>query len=153
MKNPIIILMVILAQQAVETANAHDTHAQLRKKIVETAQKYTGTQYRYGGTGNDGFDCSGFVRHIYRKVGINLTRTSKSQYQQGKKISIGNAKSGDLVFYNIYGNGISHVGIYLGNNQFIHAPRQGRKVSTADMTITYWKKRFAGAVTYIENTK
>ncbi len=142
--------LVSVVQINPSPVKSEDTN-EIRKKIIDIAHKYKGSEYRYGGTGSNGFDCSGFVRHVYSLVGISLPRTSGAQFAKGKKIEIKNAKPGDLVFYNIDGNGISHVGIYIEKNSFIHAPRQGKKVSIADMNISYWKKRFVGAVTYLDN--
>ncbi|MBN1533398.1 MAG: C40 family peptidase [Spirochaetes bacterium] len=121
----------------------------LRDRIVEGAKKHIGTRYRYGGTGGRGFDCSGFVARVYGEQGIRLPHSSKAQYECGEKIPLGRALPGDLVFFKIRGARISHVGIYLGEGKFIHAPSRGKRVSIADMTAPYWDKRFAGAVTCI----
>ena len=123
---------------------------QVRKEIVATAKKYIGVLYRYGGTGRGGFDCSGFVRFVYGKHGITLPRTSRDQYWKGERISLAQAEPGDLVFFKIRGDRVSHVGIYLGGLRFIHSPRTGRKVSVADMKVSYWHNRFAGAVRYLK---
>lgn len=120
-----------------------------REKIVRTAKSYIGIKYRWGGTTQFGFDCSGFVQHVYKKNGINLPRGSRSQYYKGRRISLVYAEPGDLVFFRINGSKISHVGIYLGNYEFIHSPRSGKKISRASINNSYWKKRYAGAVTYL----
>ncbi|MCU0822003.1 MAG: C40 family peptidase, partial [Spirochaetes bacterium] len=100
-----------------------------REKIVRTAEKYVGIKYRYGGTTLFGFDCSGFVQFIYAKHGLEIPRGSDEQYDSARKISIRNAVPGDLVFFRINGSGVSHVGIYIGNNRFIHSPRSGKKIT------------------------
>lgn len=90
--------------------------------VAGIALKYLGTPYVYGGTSPSGFDCSGFTQYVYRQAGINLPRTSGSQSRAGQYVSLSNIKSGDL----LYGPG--HVGIYLGNGQYIHAPVPGQSV-------------------------
>lgn len=120
-----------------------------RKQIVGTAKKYLGVKYRYGGTTPGGFDCSGYVMYVYRKNGIPMPRSLFKQYRSGRRISLNKARPGDLVFFNINGRRISHVGLYMGNRMFIHAPRTGKRISFADISKKYWQKRYAGAVTYL----
>lgn len=128
-----------------------DKEISLREKIVATAKTLLGAKYRYGGTGGSGFDCSGFVASVYGKNGIILPHSSKAQYrgEKAKKADLPKALPGDLVFFSIRGATISHVGIYLGDNSFIHAPSRGKKIMVSRIDESYWKKRFAGAVTYI----
>ena len=95
--------------------------------IVNTAAKYIGVRYVYGGTSPSGFDCSGLVQYVCRQVGISVNRTSRSQYSNGVAVSKSNLQPGDLVFFS-KGSGISHVGIYAGNGQVIHAPSPGKRV-------------------------
>ncbi len=119
-------------------------------RIVETAKRYLGVKYKYGGETPRGFDCSGFVMYVYRKNGITVPRTTREQYYAGKRIVLRNARPGDLVFFNTAGSKrFSHVGIYVGSNRFIHAPRTGKTVSYADMNLKYWKKRYIGTVTFL----
>jgi len=118
------------------------------RSIVSTAKKYIGVKYRYGGNDPRGFDCSGFSNYIYRKNNYKIPRSAKAQFRAGKRITIKRARPGDLVFFKIYRNRISHVGIYLGNYSFIHSPRSGKRVSCEDMRKDYWRKRYAGTVTY-----
>ncbi len=120
-----------------------------RKEIVRTAKRYLGVKYRYGGTTPGGFDCSGYVMYVYRRNGIQMPRSLVKQYHWGRRISLKRARPGDLVFFNINGRRISHVGLYMGNRMFIHAPRTGKRISFADMSKRYWQKRYAGAVTYL----
>lgn len=95
--------------------------------IVNEAAKYIGVKYVWGGTSPSGFDCSGLVQYACKKVGISVNRTSRAQYSNGVAVSKNNLQPGDLVFFS-KGSGISHVGIYAGNGQVIHAPSPGKKV-------------------------
>ncbi|OHD68871.1 MAG: hypothetical protein A2W19_15345 [Spirochaetes bacterium RBG_16_49_21] len=124
-----------------------------RMKIVRTAKRHLGVRYRNGGSSPDGFDCSGYVMYVYKRNGVLLPRTVKSQYYAGKKISFGTARPGDLIFFKITKKRYSHVGIYVGDGRFIHAPRTGKRVSYADMDKPYWKKRYIGAVTFMQGNR
>lgn len=119
-----------------------------RTTIVDTAMRYIGVKYRHGGTTPDGFDCSGFVQFVFKKNGINLPRSALKQYYTGKFISGQDMRPGDLVFYHTEGNGVDHVGIFVGGYQFIHAPSTGKGVSVVNMENSYWKNRYIGSVTY-----
>jgi len=118
-----------------------------RPAVVNYAQSLIGIPYKYGGVSpSTGFDCSGFVMHVYgKKAGINLPHNAKSISQHGSKISQHELKPGDLVFYNTLGYNYSHVGVYIGEGRFIHSPSSGKKVHIVDMQMAYWKKRFNGA--------
>lgn len=118
-----------------------------RVRILETARSHLGAHYRYGGSGAGGFDCSGFVQFVYRKHGISLPRTAGEQFRLGTPIALEEAQPGDLLFWATYRSTVSHVGIYLGDGAFIHAPVPGKQVSIADMNLEYWRIRFRGAVT------
>ena len=96
----------------------------LTLKILESAYSYLGTPYRWGGTTPNGFDCSGFVRHVFRENGIQLSRSSREQAQEGKSVPLSELKPGDLIFFNMHHRKhywVDHVGLYVGNGQFIHA--------------------------------
>ncbi len=122
-----------------------------RDEIVKTAQSFIGVPYQWGGASADqGFDCSGLAMAIYRLNGLNLPRTSRQQYELGAAVSSDALAKGDLVFFDIRGRGeISHVGIYAGDDRFIHAPRSGKTVQTSSLSNSYYKKRYAGARTYL----
>ncbi len=122
----------------------------LRTSILETAKKHIGIRYHYGGMSTTGFDCSGFVQFVYRENGISLPRSTVDQFEKGKKIDLDEAKPGDLVFFKIYRNRISHVGIFISKDLFIHSPSWGKRVGFANMNLEYWRKSFFGAVTYID---
>ena len=112
--------------------------------IVATAKKYIGVPYVWGGSSPSGFDCSGLVQYAFKAHGINLPRTSKQQWTVGKLISKADLKPGDLVFFaNTYTTGISHVGIYVGDNQFIHAS-SSRGVMISSLSNTYWAAHYYG---------
>jgi peptidoglycan DL-endopeptidase LytE len=111
--------------------------------VMDEAKKYIGTPYLWGGNTPAGFDCSGLTSYVFNKVGVSIPRTAATQWSGLKVVS--SPKPGDLVFFETYAPGPTHVGIYLGNNQFIQAGSKG--VSIADMTNTYWKPRYLGART------
>ena len=106
-----------------------------------------GVNYKFGGnTPESGLDCSGLVRYVFQEVtGFTLPRTSKELSGVGTKVGIADLKAGDLVFFNTRRFPNSHVGIYLGDNTFIHAPSRGREVEIAQLSASYWQKHFNGA--------
>lgn len=117
------------------------------RDILLNAISLTGVKYRYGGSSpTTGFDCSGFVRYIFRETAdIALPHNARAISQVGKIISQDQLQPGDLVFYNTMRRAFSHVGIYLGNNRFIHAPSSGGGIHIANMGSAYWSERFNGA--------
>jgi cell wall-associated NlpC family hydrolase len=106
-----------------------------------------GTPYKYGGNSPDtGFDCSGFVVHVFKKsLGKSLPRSTEEISHFGTEESRNELAPGDLVFYNTLNRRYSHVGIYLGDGQFIHSPSTGKSVTIANMNEEYWRKRYNGA--------
>jgi cell wall-associated NlpC family hydrolase len=121
------------------TASAQDA--------IDQALDLLGIPYRRGGSSPEsGFDCSGFVSHVFREgLGLILPRSSKEMSKSGEAISKDQLRPGDLVFFNTMRSAFSHVGIYLGENQFVHAPRSGGRVRVEDLRDGYWNKRFNGA--------
>lgn len=117
------------------------------ESLLEGALGLVGIRYRRGGNNPEaGFDCSGFVGHVFREyLGLALPRTSHEISRAGLPISSADLKAGDLVFFNTMRNAFSHVGIYLGNNRFVHSPRPGRAVRVEDMQDNYWARRYDGA--------
>lgn len=115
-------------------------------RVLEIAARYLGTPYRYGGQAPGGFDCSGFVKYVYGQVGIELPRTAASQYGLGTEVSREQLIPGDLVFFRCGGGAIDHVGIYSGNNQFIHSssPRSGGVIYSS-MSESYYARSYTGA--------
>ncbi len=114
-------------------------------QIVSISRELIGSPYRYGGESPKGFDCSGLVRYVYRQVGITVPHSSRLLYRQSRKVSLGNLQPGDLLFFRISRNKISHVGIYASQDRFIHAPSSGKRVSVARLDSPYWEKRLVGA--------
>lgn len=118
-----------------------------KRVLVNTAKKMLGVKYHYGGSSpRTGFDCSGFVQYTHHAAGISLPRTTGQQYRVAKPIQRKYLKAGDLVFFKTaISRAVSHVGIYLGKNKFIHAPSSGKEVTISSMTDKYWRKHFTGA--------
>jgi cell wall-associated NlpC family hydrolase len=106
-----------------------------------------GVSYKFGGNSPDGgLDCSGLVRHVFEEVtGVSLPRTAKEMSKVGAKVSAAELQPGDLVFFNTRRFAFSHVGIYLGDNRFVHAPSRGSDVRIASIDQSYWQKHFNGA--------
>ena len=118
-------------------------------KIVAKAKQYLGVPYKWGGSDPSGFDCSGFVYYVLRSQGINVSRTQTAMYAEGTPVSKSNLQPGDVVFFqNTYKAGLSHVGIYVGGGQFIHAPSSGKVVSYANLYTDYYIAHYYGAVRY-----
>ena len=120
------------------------TGSTLASKIIKTAKKYIGVPYKWGGTTPKGFDCSGYVQYVFNKHGIELPRTSREQYYTGYKVSKSNLQPGDLVFFNTSGKGVSHVGIYIGDGDFIHSA-SSKGIVIADLFGNYWSSYYLGA--------
>jgi lipoprotein Spr len=115
------------------------------KTLLENVDKWYGVRYRTGGNGSTGIDCSGFTVAVYAGTyGIALPRVSKEQYRISRKISTTELQEGDLLFFNTRGSGVSHVGVYLGNNKFIHAT-VSKGVMVNGLFENYYIKRFIGA--------
>lgn len=114
---------------------------------IDQAMDLLGVRYRRGGSSPEaGFDCSGFVSHVFREgLGLMLPRSSREMSRSGQEVERDELRPGDLVFFNTMRRAFSHVGIYLGNNQFVHAPRTGGRVRIEDLRDSYWLKRFNGA--------
>ena len=123
----------------------------LRNEIVKSAKKYIGVPYRWGGESRrTGFDCSGLTMVVYRLNGLELPRSSRQQWQAGRPVKRSRLQKGDLVFFATSGGRrVSHVGIYAGDNNFLHAPGKGRKIRMSSLKSSYYKTRYLGARTYL----
>ncbi len=118
-----------------------------RIQIVEIAKKHIGVPYRRGGSSPAGFDCSGFTSYVYRQVGLRLPRTSREQYRQLNPVK--KPQKGDLLFFRTNNRSVSHVGIYIGNFTFIHAPNNGKSVRIDDMRNPYWRRVYVGSRSHL----
>ena len=115
--------------------------------LTSYARSLLGVPYKYGGSSPDtGFDCSGFVGHVFkRSLGISLPRSAQQISREGQFVKLAQLREGDLVFYDTNKKSYSHVGIYLGNDRFIHAPSSGGRVRIENMDLDYWRKHYNGA--------
>jgi cell wall-associated NlpC family hydrolase len=116
-------------------------------ELLDNGLSLLGVRYRFGGESpQSGFDCSGLVRHVFSEaLGVLLPRTAVEMARVGEKVPRDDLQPGDLVFFNTLRRTFSHVGIYLGDNKFLHANSRGGSVRVDDMTGRYWAKRFTGA--------
>lgn len=132
------------------TGSRVDPHERLRESLVTTAQRFIGIPYRWGGaSASQGFDCSGLAMTVYRLNGLDLPRNTYSQYRAGTPIPRNALAPGDLVFFATgRSSRISHVGIYMGRERFIHAPGRGKRIRTAALTNSYFQRRYKGARRY-----
>jgi cell wall-associated NlpC family hydrolase len=114
---------------------------------VKAAYAFEGARYRFGGTSRSGFDCSGFTRYILgHTAGVQIPRTADEQYYNGVAVSRSKMRPGDLVFFrNTYRHGISHVGIYVGHDKFVHAANSNKGVVLESLDKHYYTEHYAGA--------
>lgn len=113
--------------------------------LIQTAMSLRGTRYSRGGTSRGGFDCSGFTRYVFAKYGVSLPHSSAAQSKLGNPVAKSELKEGDLVFFNCNGRGISHVGIYVGSGEFVHAARYGRGVRVDSLNSSYYSSHYRWA--------
>jgi cell wall-associated NlpC family hydrolase len=135
MKQALLLLLMLLMSNSVLAS------------IRDEALLAVGTPYVRGGSSPDtGFDCSGLVTHVFRQAwGVDLPRSTRQQRWAGRPVRLAELRAGDLVFYNTRGRPYSHVGIYLGEGRFIHAPKPGASVRIESTSTRYWRARFNGA--------
>ncbi|KOS60763.1 C40 family peptidase [Lysinibacillus agricola] len=127
------------------TTHIDSAEAATKSEVTDTASKYLGIPYKYGGTTTSGFDCSGFTSQVFADLGIKLNRTSGAQYQQGTAVAKSDLQVGDLLFFNTSGSGISHVSIYIGDGKMVHSQtNQGVSYSNVNDPY-YWGSRYVGA--------
>ena len=137
-------LLTGCAGRELATRDALDELTIDRALILAEARRALGTPYRYGGTTDQGLDCSGLVQRAYARAGIRVPRTSRAQYRALPPID--RARPGDLLFFATAGSRkASHVGIYAGDGEMIHAPGRGRRVTRTSLALDYWQERFLGA--------
>jgi peptidoglycan DL-endopeptidase CwlO len=118
--------------------------AALAVNLTRNAMRFLGVPYVFGGTTSSGFDCSGYVQHVFAMLGKHIPRTADAQYYAGKKVAGASMAPGDLVFFQTYTSGPSHVGIYLGKDRFVHAS-SSRGVMVSSLHDHYWSARYLGA--------
>ena len=126
------------------------SNGDLRANLVATARDYLGVPYLWGGTTAKGFDCSGLAMAVYRLNGLELPRASRDQYEAGQPVAQDKLRPGDLVFFATASKGeVSHVGIYIGGDLFIHAPGRGHRITRDRLADPYFKERFLGARSFL----
>lgn len=140
-------------QRAPLPTSAHASHSPVKQQhsrtmVVRVAENMIGTPYRYGGNSPRGFDCSGLVQFSYAHAGISVPRNTQQQFNYASPASIKHLQRGDLLFFKLNRRKASHVGIYIGQGEFIHAPSSGKRVSSASLSNPYWRERIAGAGHY-----
>jgi len=116
-------------------------------KALQIAKKQINKRYKWGGDNpKNGFDCSGLIQYAYKKIKVDIPRSAAAQYKYAKRVALKHLEVGDLIFFHTRRSRakVNHVGIYLGGNKFIHAPRRGKNVSVASFN-SYWRKKFIGA--------
>jgi cell wall-associated NlpC family hydrolase len=123
---------------------SRDSSVAAARRIIQSSMQYLGVPYVFGGTTANGFDCSGFTRHVYRAVGVNLPRTADDQFEVGRPVAYSRLQPGDMVFFTTYASGASHSGIYIGDGKFISAT-SSRGIAIDSMNSSYWGQRYIGA--------
>ena len=113
--------------------------------LLLAAQSRIGAPYRYGGSGPDAFDCSGLVHYVHGQLGIAVPRTAAEQFAAATPVQRSELRPGDLVFFRLDSRDVSHVGIYAGDDRFVHAPQSGGHVRMASLDDDWYRKRYAGA--------
>jgi len=141
----------------VERPDRHQSKAAARGEkdmgaiAARTAERFVGIPYRWGGDNVvDGMDCSGFVRAVYNLCGLSIPRTSRDQFKAGESVAKEDLQDGDLVFFGSSEDAINHVGIYVGNGRFVHAPRRGEEIRVTSVDESYFEKRFVGGRRYFQ---
>lgn len=116
--------------------------------LANFALSLQGTRYRYGGASRDGFDCSGLVFYAHRRLGLDVPRTSNDQAEEAEKVKRRKLERGDLVFFKIDSRKVNHVGIYVGDHRFVHAPGDGKPVTVSSLDDEFYAESFSGAGRY-----
>ena len=125
----------------IPATNRAATHRTVGEYAAVAALRQVGVPYRYGGSSTSGFDCSGLVKYAYAKAGTDMPRTTSALWQGLRPVSGNDLKVGDVLFFNIEGK-MSHVGLYLGDRRFVHAPSTGKTVTVASLDAAYYQRAF-----------
>lgn len=143
----ITLLVLLLAACATPNRPPEQASRGNTNEVALYAMSLADTPYRYGGNSvENGFDCSGFVQHVYlNTLGMRLPRTSAEMSRVGLSLEAGQLRPGDLVFFNTRKKPFSHVGIYVGEERFVHSPSSGRAIMVSSMREDYWRSRYNGA--------
>lgn len=146
-KVSLIFLIALLTACGSAPAQHNEARDERMNDLVMYAISLAETPYRYGGSNErSGFDCSGYVGHVYREVlDIKLPRTTKALSGVGDPLRQSELRPGDLVFFNTQRSPFSHVGIYVGERKFVHSPKTGSRIRVENMELNYWKSRYNGA--------
>lgn len=144
-------ITVVAVLAGCSSAPAKPTHSSLPRsysiygeRAAAYAQKMIGTHYRYGGNHpSKGFDCSGLIQYSYSLAGLKVPRNTKYQFRSTRYVPPNQLRRGDLLFFNQEGKRYSHVGIYIGDGKFVHAPSTGKRVRTSSLKNRYWKRSLA----------
>jgi peptidoglycan DL-endopeptidase LytE len=134
-----------IAESAGKDEAANSQALSTRLQLVQAGFEMIGVRYRFGGSGLSGIDCSGLVKTLFSKFNIDLPRSSKEQFKQGQKVDRDELEIGDLVFFSSGGSQPTHVGIYVGNDQFLHAARKAKQVVVSDLNKIWYTMRYLGA--------
>ncbi|HET9679436.1 MAG TPA: C40 family peptidase [Gammaproteobacteria bacterium] len=140
-----LLLAACAANWPTPTLETGDAATPMGSRITGLAQGLLGVPYRYGGESPQGFDCSGLVYYIHERLGLDVPRTADSQFEAVQPVPVRELVPGDLVFFQLATAKASHVGIYVGDGRFIHAPSSGGEVEYARLADEWWWSRFLGA--------
>jgi cell wall-associated NlpC family hydrolase len=142
------LIMRLVAEAREEEATKvsdSEASAKIKSKAVQQALKLRGSRYRYGGSSRGGFDCSGFTQYVYKRMGVNLPHSSAAQFKCGEPVARKDLKPGDLVFFGRGSRYVGHVGIYIGDDKFVHASNPSRGVVVDSLSSKYYASRYRGA--------
>lgn len=140
----ITLALALAAGGCASTARHSDADA-IAARAAQNGLAMLGKPYRYGGNSPAGFDCSGLVYYSYAQAGVKLPRSAEGLWDSSRSVSRRDLRAGDLLFFTQAGKRSSHVGLYVGNERFVHAPSSGKSVTTATMSDPYWLRHFEGA--------
>lgn len=131
-----------MINKVTNTSNKSTILTDTKESIGDFAKKYLNIPYVWGGNTTNGFDCSGFTKYVMKNFGVNIDRVSKDQAKNGEFVPKNELKEGDLVFFDTKGNGVSHVGIYIGNGEFVHASSAAKKIVISNLDKGYYNKTY-----------